>query len=48
MRDALVVFICVGTPQGEDAQADLSAVKGVARSIVGHLNEDKQRKGGNS
>ena len=41
VRDALVVFICVGTPQREDGQADTSAVKEVSQSIAKHLNEYK-------
>ena len=32
-QDAEVVFICVGTPPGEDGQADLSFVRQVARDI---------------
>jgi len=41
VKDALVVFICVQTPQGKDGQADTSAVKEVVRSIAGHLDEYK-------
>jgi UDPglucose 6-dehydrogenase len=33
VRDALVVFIAVGTPPREDGSTDLSAVEGVAREI---------------
>jgi UDPglucose 6-dehydrogenase len=33
VRAATVVFICVGTPMGEDGAADLSAVAAVARGI---------------
>ena len=32
-REAEVVFVAVGTPQGEDGSADLSNVAAVARSI---------------
>ena len=38
VSDALVVFIAVGTPQGEDGQADTSAVETVARSIARHVD----------
>lgn len=41
VEGALVVFIAVGTPEGEDGQADTSAVKEVAQSIAKHLNEYK-------
>jgi len=41
VKDALVVFIAVGTPEGEDGQADTSAVKQVARSIAKQLDEYK-------
>ncbi len=39
VREADVVFIAVGTPQGEDGSADLSSVAAVARSIGGALAE---------
>jgi len=38
IRAATVVFICVGTPQGENGQADLSQVESVAGTIAQHLN----------
>jgi len=41
VRDSLVVFIAVGTPQGDDGRADLSFVREVARTIAGHLNSYK-------
>ncbi|MCD6399997.1 UDP-glucose/GDP-mannose dehydrogenase family protein [candidate division WOR-3 bacterium] len=41
VRDALVVFICVGTPEGENGEADTSAVKEVAQSIAGQLHNYK-------
>ncbi len=41
VRDALVIFICVGTPEGENGEADISAVKMVTRSIAEHLKEYK-------
>ncbi len=41
VKDALVVFICVGTPEGENGEADTSAVKEVARSIAERLHEYK-------
>ncbi len=41
-RDAMVssdvVFICVGTPSGEDGHPDLSALKQVAESIASNLS----------
>ncbi|MEH7156540.1 UDP-glucose dehydrogenase family protein [Neobacillus drentensis] len=36
-----VIFICVGTPQGTDGNADLSFVKNVAQSIGQHMNQYK-------
>jgi UDPglucose 6-dehydrogenase len=41
VRDSLVVFIAVGTPQGDDGRADLSFVREVARTISRHLNSYK-------
>ena len=41
MRDAEIVFICVGTPQGDSGQADLSYVLGVAEEIGKNLKKDK-------
>ena len=41
VRDSLVVFIAVGTPQGDDGRADLSFVREVARTIARHLNSYK-------
>ncbi len=41
IRDALVVFIAVGTPQGNDGKADLSFVKEVAVSVAENLNSYK-------
>jgi UDPglucose 6-dehydrogenase len=38
VREATVLFICVGTPQREDGSADLSQVEGVARTIGSNLN----------
>jgi UDPglucose 6-dehydrogenase len=38
---ALVVFIAVGTPQGNDGRADLSFVREVARTIAESLNSYK-------
>jgi UDPglucose 6-dehydrogenase len=32
-----VVFVCVGTPPGPDGEADMSAIRGVARSIAENL-----------
>ncbi len=41
IREALVVFIAVGTPQGEDGRADLAAVREVAQSVAEQLNSYK-------
>ncbi len=38
IREASVVFICVGTPQREDGAADLSQVEAIARVIGRNLN----------
>ena len=38
VRDASIIFIAVGTPQGEDGSADLSHVLGVARDVAKAMN----------
>jgi UDPglucose 6-dehydrogenase len=38
IQDAEVIFIAVGTPQGENGEANISAVETVARSIGKNLN----------
>jgi UDPglucose 6-dehydrogenase len=38
IRLAQIVFICVGTPQHENGEADLSQVESVARTIAQNLN----------
>jgi UDPglucose 6-dehydrogenase len=38
VRDAMIIFIAVGTPQDEDGSADLSHVLGVARDIAKAMN----------
>ena len=38
VRDATIVFIAVGTPQGEDGSADLKHVLGVARDVARAMN----------
>ena len=38
VREATVVFICVGTPQSDNGEADLSQVETVARTIAQNLN----------
>ena len=38
VRDAAIVFIAVGTPQGEDGSADLQHVLGVARDVARAMN----------
>ena len=41
VRDAEVIFIAVGTPQGDNGEADISAVEAVARTIGENLNSYK-------
>jgi UDPglucose 6-dehydrogenase len=41
VREALVVFIAVGTPQGNDGRADLSFVRDVAVAVAENLNAFK-------
>lgn len=41
IQDAEVIFIAVGTPQGEDGSADLNYVKNVALSIASEIKEFK-------
>ena len=41
VRDSLVVFSAVGTPQREDGSCDLSAVFKVATDIASHMSEYK-------
>jgi UDPglucose 6-dehydrogenase len=41
VRQSSIVFIAVGTPQGEDGSADLQHVLGVAREIARAMNEYK-------
>ncbi|HEX2694219.1 MAG TPA: UDP-glucose/GDP-mannose dehydrogenase family protein [Acidobacteriota bacterium] len=38
IREAGVIFVCVGTPQDEDGRADMSQIEGVARAIAQNLN----------
>src|ERR687895_2892819 len=38
VRDSSIVFIAVGTPQGEDGSADLQHVLAVARDIAKSMN----------
>jgi len=38
IQAATVLFICVGTPQREDGEADLSQIEVIARLIAQHLN----------
>jgi UDPglucose 6-dehydrogenase len=38
VRDSALVFIAVGTPQGEDGSADLQHVLGVARDVAKAMN----------
>src|SRR6187549_2880753 len=41
VRQSSIIFIAVGTPQGEDGSADLQHVLGVARDIARAMNEYK-------
>jgi UDPglucose 6-dehydrogenase len=38
VRDSSIIFIAVGTPQGEDGSADLQHVLGVARDVAKAMN----------
>jgi UDPglucose 6-dehydrogenase len=38
IRDNRALFICVGTPRGNDGEADLQYVESVARSVAEHIN----------
>jgi len=38
IREAGVIFVCVGTPQDEAGRADMSQIEGVARTIARNLN----------
>ena len=38
VADATVLFVCVGTPQGENGKADLSQVEAIARTVAANLN----------
>ncbi len=41
VRQSSIIFIAVGTPQGEDGSADLQHVLGVARDVARAMNEYK-------
>ena len=38
VRDATILFVCVGTPQKDTGEADLSQVEAIARTIARNLN----------
>ena len=38
VRDSAIIFVAVGTPQGEDGSADLQHVLGVSREIARSMN----------
>jgi UDPglucose 6-dehydrogenase len=38
VASANVLFVCVGTPQGESGEADLSCVEAIARTVAANLN----------
>ena len=41
IRAATVLFVCVGTPQRENGEADLSQVETIARAVARNLNDYK-------
>ena len=41
IRDSEIIFIAVGTPEGEDGKSDITAVKSVAKVIGENINEYK-------
>jgi len=41
VRESEIIFICVNTPTNEHQEADLTAVKGVAKAVGQHMNEYK-------
>ncbi|HUE86404.1 MAG TPA: UDP-glucose/GDP-mannose dehydrogenase family protein [Vicinamibacterales bacterium] len=41
VREAMVIFIAVGTPEGANGEADMSQVAGVATELAAHLNDYK-------
>ena len=41
IRDAAIIFICVGTPLAKNGEMDLSFVRNVARNIGMHMNAPK-------
>ena len=41
IRDSEIIFIAVGTPEGEDGASDISAVESVAEVIGKNINEYK-------
>jgi len=38
VADSSVLFVCVGTPQAESGEADLSCVEAIARTVAANLN----------
>jgi UDPglucose 6-dehydrogenase len=41
IQDSDVIFVCVGTPQGDDGSADMSQIEEVSRMIAENLNSYK-------
>ncbi len=41
IRSATVIFVCVGTPQRENGEADLTQVEAIARVVARNLNDYK-------
>lgn len=38
IASATVLFVCVGTPQGDDGKADLTQIENIARTVARNLN----------
>jgi UDPglucose 6-dehydrogenase len=38
IADATILFVCVGTPQGDDGKADLTQIENIARLVARNLN----------
>jgi UDPglucose 6-dehydrogenase len=38
VASATVLFVCVGTPQGDDGKADLAQIENIARTVARNLN----------
>ncbi len=38
IADSTILFVCVGTPQGDDGKADLTQIENIARMVARNLN----------